>query len=203
LNRTIINAKNVLFYPLIIKKQALWLEYMYKYNLKKRILYLIVGILVFLIFFTIGTSVSFEKSTSELLKEQFQNKIKNIDNIGIFANNFLISILMFIPGIGIAFGLFSGFSTGNIFMIITQDLPTQIPPLLVFLTIFGMMELISYGIAISRSYLLLIHILKRTNIKENLIHTGIEIGIVAIILFFSAIIEWNLIRQSGGVDFVQ
>lgn len=192
-----------MFYPLIIKKQALWLEYMYKYNLKKRILYLIVGILVFLIFFTIGTSVSFEKSTSELLKEQFQNKIKNIDNIGIFANNFLISILMFIPGIGIAFGLFSGFSTGNIFMIITQDLPTQIPPLLVFLTIFGMMELISYGIAISRSYLLLIHILKRTNIKENLIHTGIEIGIVAIILFFSAIIEWNLIRQSGGVDFVQ
>jgi hypothetical protein len=191
------------FYPLIIIKQALWLEYMYKYNLKKRILYLIVGILVFLIFFTIGTSVSFEKSTSELLKEQFQNKIKNIDNIGIFANNFLISILMFIPGIGIAFGLFSGFSTGNIFMIITQDLPTQIPPLLVFLTIFGMMELISYGIAISRSYLLLIHILKRTNIKENLIHTGIEIGIVAIILFFSAIIEWNLIRQSGGVDFVQ
>ena len=192
-----------MFYPLIIKKQALWLEYMYKYNLKKRILYLIVGILVFLIFFAIGTSVSFEKSTSELLKEQFQNKIKNIDNIGIFANNFLISILMFIPGIGIAFGLFSGFSTGNIFMIITQDLPIQIPPLLVFLTIFGMMELISYGIAISRSYLLLIHILKRTNIKENLIHTGIEIGIVAIILFFSAIIEWNLIRQSGGVDFVQ
>lgn len=192
-----------MFYPLIIKKQALWLEYMYKYNFKKRILYLIVGILVFLIFFTIGTSISFDESTSELLKEQFQNKIKNIDNIGIFANNFLISTLMFIPGIGIAFGLFSGFSTGNIFMIITQDLPIQIPPLLVFLTIFGMMELVSYGIAISRSYLLLIHILKRTNIKENLIHTGIEIGIVAIILFFSAIIEWNLIRQSGGVDFVQ
>ena len=192
-----------MFYRLVIKKQAPWLEYMYKYNFKKRILYLIVGILVFLIFFTIGTSISFDKSTSELLKEQFQNKIKNIDNIGIFANNFLISTLMFIPGIGIAFGLFSGFSTGNIFMIITQDLPIQIPPLLVFLTIFGMMELVSYGIAISRSYLLLIHILKRTNIKENLIHTGIEIGIVAIILFFGAIIEWNLIKQSGGVDFVQ
>jgi hypothetical protein len=88
-------------------------------------------------------------------------------------------------------------------MIITQDLPIKIPPLLVFLTLFGIMELISYGIAISRSYLLLIHILKRTNIKENLIHTGIEIGIVAIILFISAIIEWNLIKQSGGVDFVQ
>jgi hypothetical protein len=65
------------------------------------------------------------------------------------------------------------------------------------------MELISYGIAISRSYLLLIHILKRTNIKENLIHTSIEIGIVAIILFFSAIIEWDLIKQSGGVNFVE
>jgi hypothetical protein len=44
---------------------------------------------------------------------------------------------------------------------------------------------------------------KRTNIKENLIFTGIEIGVVAIILFFGAIIEWDLIKQSGGLDFVQ
>lgn len=174
---------------------------MQPYNFKRRILYLLVGIIVFLIFFTIGTLVTFDESTSQELKEQFQNKIKNIDSLGIFFNNFLISILMFIPGIGIAFGLFSGFSTGNIFVIITRDLPIQIPPLLVFLTIFGIMELVSYGIAISRSYLLLISIIKRTNIKENLIYTGIEIGIVSIILFVSAIIEWDLIRQSGGLNF--
>lgn len=171
------------------------------YNFKRRILSLVVGIIVFLIFFTIGTSITFDESTSQELKEQFQNKIENIDSIGIFFNNFLISILMFIPGIGIAFGLFSGFSTGNIFVIITRDLPIQIPPLFVFLTIFGIMELVSYGIAISRSYLLLINIMKRTNIKDNLIYTGIEIGIVSIILFISANIEWDLIQQSGGLDF--
>lgn len=174
---------------------------MQPYNFKRRILSLVVGIIVFLIFFTIGTSITFDESTSQELKEQFQNKIENIDSIGIFFNNFLISILMFIPGIGIAFGLFSGFSTGNIFVIITRDLPIQIPPLLVFLTIFGIMELVSYGIAISRSYLLLINIMKRTNIKDNLIYTGIEIGIVSIILFISANIEWDLIQQSGGLDF--
>lgn len=174
---------------------------MQPYNFKRRFLYLLVGIIVFLIFFTIGTLVTFDESTSQELKQQFQNKIKNIDSLGIFFNNFLISILMFIPGIGIAFGLFSGFSTGNIFVIITRDLPIQIPPLLVFLTIFGIMELVSYGIAISRSYLILISIIKRTNIKENLIYTGIEIGIVSIILFVSAIIEWDLIRQSGGLNF--
>ncbi|HEX5672988.1 MAG TPA: stage II sporulation protein M [Nitrososphaeraceae archaeon] len=176
---------------------------MYRYNFKRRFLYLLIGILIFLIFFTIGTSITFDKSTSQLLKEQFEKKIKNIDSMGIFVNNFLISILMFVPGIGIACGLFSGFSTGNIFVIITRDLPIQIPPLLVFLTIFGIMELVSYGIAISRSYLLLITIMKRTNIKENLIYTGIEIGIVAIILFFSAIIEWDLIKQSGGLNFAE
>ncbi|HEY7696751.1 MAG TPA: stage II sporulation protein M [Nitrososphaeraceae archaeon] len=176
---------------------------MYRYNFKRRILYLLIGILVFIIFFTIGTFVTFDESTSQLLKEQFQNKIKNIDSMGIFLNNFLISILMFVPGIGIAFGLFSGFSTGNIFVIITRDLPIQIPPLLVFLTLFGIMELVSYGIAISRSYLLLTSILKRTNIRENLIYTGIEIGIVAIILFFGAIIEWDLIKQSGRLDLAE
>ena len=173
---------------------------MYRYNFKRRIIYLLVGILAFIVFFTIGTFVTFDESTSQLLKEQFQNKIKNIDSMGIFLNNFLISILMFVPGIGIAFGLFSGFSTGNIFVIITRDLPIQIPPLIVFLTIFGIMELVSYGIAISRSYLLLISMLKRTNIKENLIYAGIEIAIVAIILFFGAIIEWDLIKQSGGLN---
>ena len=176
---------------------------MYRYNFKRRSLYLLIGILVFIIFFTLGTLVNFDESTSQLLKEQFQNKIKNIDSTGIFLNNFLISILMFVPGIGIAFGLFSGFSTGNIFVIITRDLPIQIPPLLVFLTIFGIMELVSYGIAISRSYLLLTSILKRTNIRENLIYTGIEIGIVVIILFFGAIIEWDLIKQSGGLDLAE
>jgi hypothetical protein len=179
------------------------MRYMYKYNFKKRIVYLGLFIFLFLIFFLIGTSVSFDKTTSELLKEQFQNKIKNIDSMGIFINNFLISILMFVPGIGIAFGLFSGFSTGNIFMIITRGLPIQVPPLLVFLTIFGIMELVSYGIAISRSYLLLIHVLKRSRIKENLIHTAIEIGIVAIILLFSAIIEWDLIRHSAGINLLK
>lgn len=176
---------------------------MYHYNVKQRLFYLALGIIAFLIFFIIGTSVTLDESTSTLLKEQFQNKIKNIDSVGIFFNNFLISILMFIPGIGIAFGLFSGFSTGNIFMILTRDLPIQIPPLLVFLTIFGIMELVSYGIAISRSYMLLIRIIKRSNVKESLIHAGIEIGIVAIILLFSAIIEWDLIVKSGGINFLE
>lgn len=176
---------------------------MYHYNIKQRLFYLALGIIAFLIFFIIGTSVTLDESTSSLLKEQFQNKIKNIDSVGIFFNNFLISILMFIPGIGIAFGLFSGFSTGNIFMILTRDLPIQIPPLLVFLTIFGIMELASYGIAISRSYILLIRIIKRSNVKESLIHAGIEIGIVAIILLFSAIIEWDLIVKSGGINFLE
>jgi len=176
---------------------------MYHYNIKQRLFYLALGIIAFLIFFIIGTSVTLDESTSSLLKEQFQNKIKNIDSVGIFFNNFLISILMFIPGIGIAFGLFSGFSTGNIFMILTRGLPIQIPPLLVFLTIFGIMELVSYGIAISRSYILLIRIIKRSNVKESLIHAGIEIGIVAIILLFSAIIEWDLIVKSGGINFLE
>jgi len=176
---------------------------MYHYNIKQRLFYLALGIIAFLIFFIIGTSVTLDESTSTLLKEQFQNKIKNIDNVGIFFNNFLISILMFIPGIGIAFGLFSGFSTGNIFMILTRDLPIRIPPLVVFLTIFGIMELVSYGIAISRSYMLLIRIIKRSNVKESLIHAGIEIGIVAIILLFSAIIEWDLIVKSGGINFLE
>jgi hypothetical protein len=51
--------------------------------------------------------------------------------------------------------------------------------------------------------MLLIRIIKRSNVKESLIHAGIEIGIVAIILLFSAIIEWDLIVKSGGINFLE
>ena len=47
--------------------------------MKKRLYYLAVGIIVFLISYLIGAKVNIEKEQSSLIKEQFETKIKGIN----------------------------------------------------------------------------------------------------------------------------
>ena len=80
----------------------------------------------------------------------------------------------------------------------------HISPLIVFLTPFGILEAIAYGIAISRSGILSYQLIKtRKKSKywkeKYLIPTIIEIGVVIAILFVGAIIEWQMAQQLGRV----
>ncbi|MFL6358736.1 MAG: hypothetical protein ACJ72V_05255 [Nitrososphaeraceae archaeon] len=110
---------------------------------------------------------------------------------------------MFIPGLGIALGGFSAFSTGLVFNAILHTSPavSNISPLIVFLTPFGILEIIAYGIAISRSGILSYQLIKDANKRNSwrkyVIPTIIEIGIVLIILFIAAIVEWQMIHTLG------
>jgi stage II sporulation SpoM-like protein len=168
-----------------------------QYHFKRRALYITLGILAFLTLYLAGTQANLDYNTSIKLKQEFMRKIEGLNYLGIFANNLIISALMFIPGIGILFGLFSGYSTGTIFSAITQTSQTatnqQLSPLLILLTPFGIMEIFCYGLAISRSSLLLFSLIKKNNIVKQLKYTLIEIAIIVAILFFAALIEWHFI----------
>jgi hypothetical protein len=167
-----------------------------QYQFKLRALYVALGIIAFLILYWTGTQINLDYDSSIKLKEEFMKKIQGLNYIGIFANNLTISIIMFIPGIGILFGLFSGYSTGTVFSAIAQTSQAtadQISPLVILLTPFGIMEIFSYGMAISRSSLLLISLIKKDHVSKQLKYTLIEITIVTVILFFAALIEWHFI----------
>jgi uncharacterized membrane protein SpoIIM required for sporulation len=167
-----------------------------QYQFKLRALYTTLGIIAFLILYWTGTQIKLDYDSSIKLKEEFMKKIQGLNYIGIFANNLIISIMMFIPGIGILFGLFSGYSTGTVFSAIAQTSQAttdQISPLVILLTPFGIMEIFSYGLAISRSSLLLVSLIKKDHISKQLKYTLIEIMIVIVILFLAALIEWHFI----------
>jgi uncharacterized membrane protein SpoIIM required for sporulation len=169
-----------------------------QYQFKLRALYTTLGIIAFLTLYWTGTQIKLDYDSSIKLKEEFMKKIQGLNYIGIFANNLIISIMMFIPGIGILFGLFSGYSTGTVFSAIAQTSQTQttadqISPLVILLTPFGIMEIFSYGLAISRSSLLLVSLIKKDHISKQLKYTLIEIMIVIVILFLAALIEWHFI----------
>ena len=161
-----------------------------RFDIKLRLLYLVIGIVVFVIAYFIGAGTDIGKNETENLRDQFNKQVKDIDLNGIFVNNLRISL-------GMGLGIFSGFSTGLMFNVIADSSPllNNISPLLILVTPFGVMEVFAYGLAMSRSGMLTYQIIKKKQWREYIIPTIIEIGIVIAILLIGATIEWQFITQ--------
>lgn len=169
---------------------------------KRRLLYFAFGIAAFLIAYSAGAAVPMSDEEAREVREQFAEQIEGIDETGIFINNVRIALIMFIPGLGAGFGLFSGFATGSVFAALANSSPALegFPPLLIFLTPFGAMELFTYGLAMSRSGMLVHYFVKKRPLRDYAVPTLIELGIAAAVLLAAAVIEWQIIGQLGGLD---
>ncbi len=163
-------------------------------------------IIVFFIFvglfttsYYIGSLMEVSQEDAELFMEEFEDLIEDIDGIGIFSHNAMIALVMFIPGGGVAWGLFSAFQTGQAFSAIAMLVPevAGIHPLaLLYASPFGVMELVAYSLGISRSYLLIYKLIKKISIKPDYKITAIEIGIVLGILLAGGFLEAYLIETT-------
>ena len=155
--------------------------------------------------YSIGAASDVSEEDAQAFLEEFQELVEEIDEAGIFLHNLSISLPMFIPGFGIAWGLFSAFSTGQAWAALGVVIPeiADIPPLTVlYASPFGFMELVAYSIAMSRSFILVHMIIKKIHLKTVLIPTGIEIGIMVGLLLVGGILEIYMIEQAQetGVD---
>jgi uncharacterized membrane protein SpoIIM required for sporulation len=163
---------------------------------KNRLVFFFIAMLFFLSIFYLGFSFRMDESFSKELSKNFINQISDIDEFGIFLNNLKIALVMFIPVIGLVMGTISGFSTGLVFnSIMNLSDVTYSNPLVIFLTPFGILELASYGLAISRGSILFFEILKKKFTKKSLFYLLIEVALVSGMLFVGAIIEWMMIEN--------
>jgi len=163
---------------------------------KKRLAFFFIAMLFFLSIFYFGFSFRMDESFSKELSKNFINQISDIDEFGIFLNNLKIALVMFIPVIGLVMGTVSGFSTGLVFSsIMNLSDVVHSNPLVIFLTPFGILELVSYGLAISRGCILFFEILKKKFTKKSLFYLLIEVALVSGMLFVGAIIEWMMIEN--------
>jgi hypothetical protein len=163
---------------------------------KKRLVFFFIAMIFFLSIFYLGFSFKMDESMSKELSKNFINQVSNMDEFGIFLNNLKIALVMFIPVIGLVMGTISGFSTGLVFNSIMNlsDVPYS-NPLVIFLTPFGILELVSYGLAISRGCILIFELLKKKFTKKSLFYLLIEVALVSGMLFVGAIIEWMMIEN--------
>ncbi|MBC8250264.1 MAG: stage II sporulation protein M [Candidatus Nitrosopelagicus sp.] len=168
-------------------------------------------IILFFIFtaiFTVvyGTSAITSEPTEEEIQQVmdfFDEIVGTIDGIGIFVHNVTIALPMFIPGFGVAWGLFSAYSTGFAFSAIAAantDI-AQLNPLAILLTPFGLMEMAAYSIGMSRSTLLAKDVFQKNwhQIKKDKLIISIEIGIVVALLLIGGIVEMWMIETAQGM----
>ena len=133
----------------------------------------------------------------EFLKE-YRASTQGIDSIGIFLHNMPNALAMFVPGLGIGWGLYNAWSTGAAFRLLFSLTPlSQASPIVILLSKpFGMMEIVSYGMAMSQSLVLTLVLIRKNSIKKELWYTCIKIGIVAAILLAAAVVESSMMSQT-------
>lgn len=175
---------------------------MFGHNIRRRLLFVLMGSLVFFGVYSLGAEIEMTPEEAQEVRDAFDEQIEDINDIGIFLNNIRIALGMFVPGAGVALGVFSAYATGNVFAAIAESSPELqgIPPQLILVTPFGLMEVFVYGLAMSRSALLVYYFVKRRPWREYALPTLIELGIAAAVLISAAVIEWWMIQEFGGAE---
>ncbi len=156
---------------------------------------------IFSLSFQIGATSEVNPQEANEFVQDFLSATQDIDGLGIFLNNISASLPMFVPGIGVALGIYSGWSTGFGFAAIATMAPglAEIEPLaILYYSPYGAMELVAYSIAMSRSFLVVFSLVKKVNPKSLIKPSLIEIGIVVGILLVAGYLEEYLIQAAQG-----
>lgn len=164
----------------------------------KRVYIFLIFVGIFSLIFQLGTMTSVDPEEAKMFLEEFDSLVEGIDAVGIFLHNTTIALPMFLPGFGIAWGLFSAWSTGYAFAAITTVTPAllEIPPLtILFFSPFGLMELSAYALGISRSCILTVSLIRREPIRTQARDTAIEIGVMVGLLLAGGFIEFQMIEE--------
>ena len=170
---------------------------------KIRIITFFIFLGIFTAAFQIGSMSSVSEEEADAFMSEFEDLVLDIDAFGIFVHNITIALPMFIPGFGVAWGIFAAWSTGFAFAAIASTVPeiADIPPLsILFLSPFGLIEVFAYSLGISRSFILIRAISKKINLTPFIKPTVIEIGIVLTLLLVGGYLEFymiDLVRQEG------
>ncbi len=169
-----------------------------KSRLRLKLFLLFVG--VFSLIFQLGSYTPVTEDEANQFMDLMKEQLKDVDEVAIWLNNLRVATMMFVP-FGFIIGGFIGFQTGwavSAASVINPELSDMPAIALLYLTPFGLMELICYAIAMSRSVLLAQAIIKKRFNKRIMLYPTLkEYGIVAGVLLVAGFIEWAMIKWAS------
>jgi hypothetical protein len=157
---------------------------------------------LFVLAFLMGTNTQMTREQAEVIVRDLGIRNKNLDQIGIFVNNLIPALEMFIPAGGVVIVAYSAFSTGeafSAFAVFNPTLKSIFPPSLL-LSPFSFLEIFAYALAMSKSGILAYRLITNPRLwkiywKKELVHVSIEVGIVFLVLIIASVIEWQKLSQ--------
>ncbi|MDI6690398.1 MAG: stage II sporulation protein M [Candidatus Bathyarchaeota archaeon] len=135
-----------------------------------------------------------EQEAEEIHKELNQTinslKTNNLLVQYVFGNNFMFTLIMFVPVIGVVFGAYVLYNTGAVIaaIAISKKVPPALYLIALFLTPIAWLEFIAYSTAMAES-IWLAHRLWQRRGKHEIINACKFISVCAVILLVAAIIE--------------
>lgn len=165
---------------------------------RKRVYSILFILVLAIIALAIGSMTTFSHdaavSRSNLINQTLNRALAS-DNLTqtIFINNFSLTLLMFIPLIGVGIGLFIMYNTGAGLAAITtvQGYPVSTAVLDLMANPIFWLEFVSYAIAMASSIWLIRRLLQER--WGELKWTAAAIGVCALLLILGAIIEaWQI-----------
>ena len=165
-----------------------------------------------MIVLAVGSSITLSSEDAFAISDQLnqtlnEHRANNTLTYYIFQNNFLICLLMFVPIVGAALGMFILFETGIALSAIaaTQGFPTWLAFASLVVTPVFWLEFAAYSIAMASSVWLFRRIfqLSRPGGREIMVRelkwTGISIAGCAGLLVLGAVVEVLIINFAGGL----
>jgi hypothetical protein len=158
------------------------------------LIFVVIVILSALATLTPMTEQTATKTNNDL--NQTVNSLKANDSVlqYIFGNNFMLTMLMFVPFVGPIFGFYVLYNTGVAIEAeaIAQHFPPTLTLFSLFLTPIAWLEFAAYSTAIAGSIWLSARLLQGRG-RHELVNTAKFMSVCAVILLVSAIIETALI----------
>ncbi len=166
--------------------------------LRRRIIAVVIVFVVIVIITAIGTLIPISQQDANTIDKDLNQTRETLKDNGfllqyIYGNNFMITMIMFIPFLGPIFGAYVLFNTGTVIgaEAVAQSIPQPLILVSLFLTPVAWLEFISYSIAIAGSIWLSMRLLQSR--LHEFVNTAKFISICAVILLASAAIETLLI----------
>ncbi|MDH7477637.1 MAG: stage II sporulation protein M [Candidatus Bathyarchaeota archaeon] len=167
--------------------------------LVRRIITIIIIFIFAVIVTTVGTWTPIKEQEAKEIGNELDQTLESLKTNNlvlqyIFGNNFMLTLIMFVPIIGFAFGAYVLYNTGAVIAAIA--ISNQVPPALyliaLFLTPIAWLEFIAYSTAMAESIWLTYRLWRRRG-KHELINACKFISVCAVILLVAALIETIMI----------
>jgi len=157
---------------------------------------------IIITFYFGATTIMSSSDASALtqLGEEFIKEMMARGAIGIFINNYIYSLIMITPFIGVPFGMYTIYNTGLLSAAQIQTSMNIVDPsaraMLIILTVvnpIGIMEFISYALSITQG-LLLIYAIYKKHVMDEARNAAITAVIVLAILISVAYLEFEMVK---------